>query len=80
MFNRAAVEYVSGLAENYVDHRYLVVRRSSADREVHVLLYVVRSTSEGGSRHDQIFYRLTLVESEPMDTGQISRGKQCRSR
>jgi outer membrane protein OmpA-like peptidoglycan-associated protein len=72
MFNRTAVEYVSGFGGNFDDHRYLAAHRSRDDGDVHVSLYVVRNTSEGGSRHDQIFYRLTVVEGEPMDVGMVT--------
>jgi OmpA-OmpF porin, OOP family len=70
-FNHAVMEYTSGFAENYTDQRFLSARRSSDESDVAVSLYVVRNTSEGGSRKDQIFFQLDVIESTPMDTGMV---------
>jgi len=70
-FNHAVMEYMSGFAENYSDQRFMAVRRSRADSDVAASLYVVRNTSEGGARANQIFYRLDVIEGTPMDVGMV---------
>lgn len=70
-FNQVVVPYISGFSENYPDQRFLAARRSNADADVAVSLYVVRNTSEGGDRHNNIFYRLDVIEAAPMDVGMV---------
>lgn len=70
-FNHAVIEYRSGFAENYSDQRFIAARRSRAEGDLAVSLYVVRNTSEGGARANQIFYRLDVIEGTPMDVGMV---------
>jgi outer membrane protein OmpA-like peptidoglycan-associated protein len=79
-FNQAVVPYISGFSENYVDQRFLAARRSNAEADVAVSLYVVRNTSEGGARKDNIFYRLDVIEAAPMDSGMVDVGAETMAR
>ena len=72
VFNYAALVYAGGFAGNHRDHRYLAARRATPEGDVHLSLYVVRNTSEGGRSHNQINYQLTVVESEPMDVDMVT--------
>ncbi len=70
-FNHAVMDYQSGFAENYRDQRFIAARRTRADSDFAVSLYVVRNTSEGGSRANQIFFQLDVIEGAAMETGMV---------
>jgi outer membrane protein OmpA-like peptidoglycan-associated protein len=70
-FNHAVVAYQSGFAENYRDQRFIAARRTRPDGDLAVSLYVVRNTSEGGSRANQIFFQLDVIEGAAMETGMV---------
>ena len=70
-FNHAVMDYQSGFAENYRDQRFMAARRTRADSDFAVSLYVVRNTSEGGSRANQIFFQLDVIEGAAMETEMV---------
>ncbi len=72
-FNQALMDnhYRMAFAENYRDQRFLAARRTRPDSDFAVSLYVVRNTSEGGSRANQIFFQLDVIEGAAMETGMV---------
>ena len=79
-FNHAVMDYQSGFAENYQDQRFMAARRTRPDGEFTVSLYVVRNTSEGGSRANQIFFQLDVIEGAAMETGMVDADAETMAR
>ena len=67
-FNHQVVPYIARFAENYADQRYRAVRTDGPGGATFLSLYIVRNTSEGGSRAGWTYARLVVIETEQMRT------------
>ena len=67
-FNHQVVPYIARFAENYSDQRYRAVRADGPGGATFLSLYIVRNTSEGGSRAGWTYARLVVIETEQMRT------------
>ena len=70
-FNHTVVEYCCGFSENYSDQRYFAAKLPRAEGDIHVALYVVLNSSEGGPRHNRIYTQLDIIESRAMQEGMV---------
>ena len=67
-FNHQVVPYIARFAENYADQRYRAIRTDGQGGATFISLYIVRNTSEGGSRAGWTYARLVVIETEQMQT------------
>lgn len=70
-FNHTVVEYCCGFSENYSDQRYFAAKLPRPEGDIHIALYVVLNSSEGGPRRNRIYTQLDIVESRAMQEGMV---------
>jgi len=68
-FNLAVAPYTTEEGDSWEGQRYLAAVLKRPEGDLHVALYVTKASGLGGARKDQVYARLSVIESKPMDVG-----------
>ncbi|MGH6886754.1 MAG: DUF4892 domain-containing protein, partial [Geminicoccales bacterium] len=68
-FNLAVIPYTTEQGDAVPGQRYLAAVLKRPEGDVHVSLYVTKASGLGGKKKDQVYARLAVVETKPMQVG-----------
>ncbi|MBE9554097.1 MAG: DUF4892 domain-containing protein, partial [Proteobacteria bacterium] len=71
-FGLVVIPYDGVMSDNYNDQRFLAAKLSRPEGTAFVSLYVVKAYNIGGSKKDNVYVQLDIIETAEMETGKVT--------